>query len=199
MYKRAALLLALLLVAACSIYVSSNDITMVPGETTTVTIEEHRYFSGTFINYGPPSIITSSNPSVAAVTRGTPVVIQALQPGEAEILTPNATYPLVKVHVLACIPIAIRPLTAPEVVTKVGTPVHLQVKTEGLLDLGTTWFEEKAGGWSMIPFSSNSKSYDFTPKASGTYRFRVSYHDRCGGADAIFTVIASTRVHAVRP
>lgn len=198
MRKRAALVLTLLLLAACSIYVSSPDITMVPGETTTVTIEEHRYFSGTVTNLGTP-LVSSSNPAVVAVTQGTPVVLQALQPGEAQVVSPIANYGLVKVHVLACLPVAIHPLTASTIGTKVGSSVHLQVQTEGTLDLGTNWLEEKNGGWSLIPFASNSKSYDFTPRTSGTYRFEVNYHDRCGSATTVFTVVASTRTHAVRP
>jgi hypothetical protein len=126
------------------------------------------------------------------------VTLQAHQPGEAEIWSPSATYPLVKVHVLACVPVAVRPLTGTEIGTKVGSTVHLQVKTEGILDLGTSWFEENGGGWSIIPFATNVKSYDFTPRASGTYRFQVNYRDRCGSASAMFTVVASTRIHAVR-
>ncbi len=73
--------------------------------------------------------------------------------------------------------------------------VELRVITQGFQTLSREWLEERDGHWTYIPFS-DSDVYPFTPPAAGTYRFLVRHHDRCGDAETLLTVVATTRGRA---
>ncbi len=198
--RKIAICLGTLLAASCSYYVPVNDVTLAAGQSTTIIVETHHYFAGTWIVSPAPPLI-SSDPSIVTVVQSpnsTSVTLQALQTGTAYLSPIDANYHIVTVHVFAyaCAPVSVRPVVT-NVPAVVGVPVELKVVTEGIQPIGTSWYEDTPTGWSFVP-SPYSNSHVFTPKTSGTFRFEVVYRDRCAEASAIITVVASTRVRAVR-
>ena len=193
-------LLATLLIASCGIVPSVTEVTMLAGETTTITITELRWFSGSMIPIGGVSVV-STDPGILRIEQdpslsSASVTLHALQPGTAYIQATNLSQRLVTVHIAACEPVSVRPQVT-QVQALVGSPVQLRVITDGPYPIDIIWYEERRGSWSQIPFATGNV-YPFTPKTSGTFRFEAVYSDRCGEASAIITVVASTRVHAVR-
>lgn len=199
MRQRLLLPLLALFAVSCTIEVSNPEITLGTGESMPVII---RGFSG----YPPPGSyfnvgVRSSDDSVATITPetggGGRFTIHANGPGTASIVStddPTKTY--VTVHVFACVPVSIRPLASPLVV-KPLSHVELRVITQGFQTLSREWLEERDGHWNYIPFS-DSDVYAFTPPATGTYRFLVRHHDRCGDAETLLSVVATTRGRAAR-
>lgn len=196
--RNIAICLAMLLAASCSYYVPVNDVTLGAGQSTTIIVETHHYFAGTWIVSPAPPLVSSDSSIVAVVQspNSTSVTIQALQTGTAYLSSAETNAKLVTVHVFACAPVNVRPVAA-NVAAVVGVPVELKVVTEGIQPIGTSWYEDTPTGWSFVP-PPYSNSHVFTPKMSGTFRFEAVYSDRCGEASAVLTVVASTRVHAVR-
>ncbi len=133
---------------------------------------------------------------LSQAVNSTNVTLQAFLPGTAYISVLGQSKPLITVHVFACTPVSVRPAAA-NVDARVGVPIELKVFPEGDQPVVTSWYEETTRGWADVPLGSGD-SYQFTPRASGTYRFQARYQDRCGDADTIITVDASTRGHAAR-
>jgi hypothetical protein len=197
MRRRLLLPLLALFAVSCTIEVSNPDLTLGTGESMAVTIRG-------FYAYPPPGYsfnvgVKSSDESVVSITPepagGGRFTIHANGAGTAYIVSvddPTRTY--ITVHVFACVPVSIRPLASPLVV-KPLSHVVLRVITQGFQTESREWLEERDGHWNYIPFS-DSDIYPFTPPASGTYRFLVRHHDRCGSAETILTVVATTRGRA---
>lgn len=193
-------LLAALLLASCTHYVPSvTEVTMLAGETTTITITQYHYdpsfgssTSGVHVESSDPSILlVEQDPRLSSPN----VTLHALQPGTAYVLLPDASK-IVTVHIGRCAPVGILPRVA-IVQTLVGSPVELRIITVGSYPNATTWYEDVGGSWLQIPFATDNV-YGFTPRVSGTFHFQARYSDRCGEVSTVITVVASTRGRAVR-
>src|SRR5258708_15849412 len=179
---------------------SVTEVTMLAGETTTITIKELRWLSGSMIPFGGVSVVWTDrgilrieqDPSLSSAS----VTLHALQPGTAYIQATTLSQRLVTVHIAACEPVSVRPQVT-QAQALVGSTVQLRVITDGPYPIDTIWCEERRGSWSQIPFAAGNV-YPFAPNVSGTFRFLVRYSDRCGDASTIIIVVASTRVHSVR-
>src|SRR5258708_36317006 len=174
---------------------SVTEVTMLAGETTTITIKELRWLSGSMIPFGGVSVV-STDPGILRIEQdpslsSASVTLHALQPGTAYIQVTNLSQRLVTVHIAACEPVSVRPQVT-QVQALVGSPVQLRVITDGPYPIDIIWYEERRGSWSQIPFATGNV-YPFTPKTSGTFRFEAVYSDRCGEASAIITALAATR------
>ena len=194
-------LLAVILAASCTIEPSVNQVTMATGGTATITITQLRWFSGSFVPTGGVSVY-SSDPRILILEQdptlvSTSVFLRALRPGTAYIRTASTSQTLVTVQVNdVCTPVSVQAETS-QIPALIGSLVELRVIPNGPYPIKTTWYEEKASGWSEIP-SATGNLYDFVPQTSGTFRFMARYSDRCGEASTIITVVvASTR--AVQP
>jgi hypothetical protein len=197
MRRRLLLPLLALFAVSCTIEVSNPDLTLGTSESMAVTIRG-------FYAYPPPGSyfnvnVKSSDESVVSITPepggGGRFTLHAKGTGTAYIVSaddPTQTY--ITVHVFDCVPVSIRLLASPLVV-KPGSSVELRVITEGFQTESIQWYEERNGQWSYIPFS-DAAVYPFTPRATGTYRFLVRNNDRCGTAETILTVVATSRGHA---
>jgi hypothetical protein len=185
-----------LFAASCSVEVSDPEVTVGSGETMPVTIRGVQH-------YPPPLFfdvsVKSSDENVVTITRdpagGGRFTLEGHSPGTAYITPvdqPFHTY--ITVHVFACVAVTMRPLASPLVV-KPGSRVEMRVVTTGVQTLSREWFEERDGQWLLLPFS-DSDVYPFTPRTTGTYRFLVRHHDRCGDAGTLLTVVATTRGRA---
>jgi hypothetical protein len=202
MMRRWLLLLGVLLIESCTfppvVRTPQSDITLGAGRSTTVVVASDGYSYGMHYSL-PPPLLVSSDPSIVTVTQNgktTNVTLQAFLPGTAYISVSGQTTPLITVHVFACTPVSLRPAAA-NVGARVGVPVVLTVFPEGEQAVMTSWYEEGPRGWADVSLGSGN-SYQFTPRGSGTYRFQARYEDRCGDADTIITVDASTRGRAAR-
>src|SRR5260370_37704658 len=91
MHQKYALLLpALLLLAACTYEPSVTQVTLPVRSTTTITISELRWFSGSFTPTGRGVSVFSGQPSVLALDQdptlaSTSVTLRGLMPGTADI------------------------------------------------------------------------------------------------------------------
>jgi hypothetical protein len=143
--------------------------------------------------------VISSDENVVSITRDAAdvgrFILHGNSPGTARITPvdqPFHTY--ITVHVFACVAVTMRPLASPLVV-KPGSRVEMRVVTTGIQTLSREWLEERDGHWLLLPFS-DSDVYPFTPRTTGTYRFLIRHHDRCGDAETLLTVVATTRGRA---
>jgi hypothetical protein len=204
MMRRSLLLLLVIPLGGCInpplpvIRTPQSDITLGAGRSTTIVVASQQG-SGLGLKSSPPPPLVSSDPSIVMVSQSsnsTNVTLQAFLSGTAYISVSGQTKPLITVHVFDCVPVGVEPIAA-TVGATVGTPVELQVITEGAEPILTSWYEEAGQGWLDAPLGSGN-SYQFTPRVSGTYRFQARYQDRCGDADTIITVEASSRGRAAR-
>ena len=190
-------LLAVLLTAACATYEPSvRQVTMLAGDTTTMTVTEY-HNDPEFGNWVTGTTVISSDPSILQVVQELPsttVTLIALGPGEAFLMV-NGGQVLVTVDIGACNPVSLRVQVTP-VEAQVGYPVELRVITNDP-QVVPAWYEERNGAWSPYP-TATGDVYVFNPKASGTFRFLVAYGDTCNDVSTTITVIASTRARAVR-
>lgn len=176
---------------------------MQAGETTTITITNFEYSYGQLLPMGGVSVV-STDPSVLQIeqdpTLESPVVtLHALKSGTAYVQPIDSSIAaplrLVTVRIGSCLPVSARPQVT-QVEALAGSPVDLRVFMDDPSTVAT-WYEEKFGGWSPIPFATGDV-YVFQPKTSGTYRFLVRYADHCDNVSTLITVVASTRIRAVR-
>jgi hypothetical protein len=189
--------LAALFALSCTYVASDTNVTMGTGQTTTVIVEAHHYFSGTWPVVPTPPL-ASSDPSVVVVRQSpgsSSITLQALSAGYASVRTADGLFTL-PVTVFQCTPVTIRPLNA-DVAAIVGSPVVLSVIPGGDHPLATDWYQDSPGGWYYLQ-PTDGNFLRFTPHESGTLHFQARYTDRCGDASTSFTVVASTRAHAVR-
>ncbi len=191
-----AILLLALFAASCSVEVSEPEVTVGTGETMPVIIRGVQgYPTMVYFNVD----VISSDENVVSITRDPAGVgrffLHGNSPGTARITPvnqPSRTY--ITVHVFACVPVTVRPLASPLVV-KPGSRVDMRVVTTGVQTVSREWYEERGGHWVLLPFS-DSDNYPFTPRTTGTFPFLIRHHDRCGDAETLLTVVASTRGRA---
>jgi hypothetical protein len=186
------LLPAALLLASCSYSPSVTEVTLPVGSSTTITITEYHWFSGSLIAVGGVSVFSSAASIFTLdqdpTLRSTSVTIHGLRPGTGSIKATSSGASLVTVNVTdACTPVSVE-AAIPQVQALLGIPVALEVIPHGFHPIGTTWYQETGSGWSAIP-SATGNIYGFLPQASGTFRFMARYSDTCGEASAIITVV----------
>lgn len=178
---------------------SVTSVSMVSGQSMDITITRFAYAGSQIIATGGVPVV-SSDPHVLQVEQdpslqSPTVTLHAVGAGNATVETANSSQPLVAVNVVSCTPVSARPQIT-QVQALVGSPVELRVFTDAPA-IVATWYEEKGGVWSPIPFGTGNV-YVFRPETSGTYRFLVRYSDHCDGVSTPITVVASTRGRAVR-
>ena len=178
---------------------SVTSVSMVPGESTTITISTLASVNGQLVPVSGAAVV-STNSSVLQIEQdpflqSPNVTLHALQPGDASIQTADRIRSLVAVHVESCSPVSVHPQTT-QVQTLVGSALELRVVVDDPT-IVATWFEEKGGSWSPIPFG-NGNVYNFRPMFSGTFRFLVRYSDHCDDVSTTITVVVSTRGRATR-
>src|SRR5258708_33083462 len=113
---------------------SVTEVTMLAGETTTITITELRWFSGSMIPIGGVSVV-STDPGILRIAQdpslsSASVTLHALQPGTAYIQATNLSQRLGTVHIAASEPVSVRPQVT-QAQALVGSPGQLSVTPTG--------------------------------------------------------------------
>ena len=190
--------LAVLLTAACTRYEPSiRQVTMLAGETTTISVTAYHYDPG-IGSSATGTRVVSSDPSLLQVEQALPstsVTLVALQPGEVHLEVADTGEYLTTVEIGSCVPVSLRPQMT-QVEARVGYPVELRVLTDDPLVVAS-WYEERNGAWSLIPFGTGN-AYVFRPQVSGTFRFLARYSNHCDDVSTTVTVVVSTRARAAR-